>query len=129
MLADRSAISIANSETGHHAPQTDCFDHPHQPKEQCEGESKNPLMSASNTHWSFRLGDARWWISAMASRARRPGRNPYEQGWKSASRIGSSTSFRAACTTRSRTVGMPSRRLLPPGLGIIRSRTGKGANA
>jgi hypothetical protein len=50
--------------------------------------------------------------------ARRPGRNPYEQGWKSTSRIGSSTSFRAAaCTTRSPTVGMPSRRRLPPGLG------------
>ena len=43
--------------------------------------------------------------------------------------MGSSTSLSAACTTRSRTVGMPSRRRLPPGLGIIRSRTGTGRNA
>jgi hypothetical protein len=64
----------------------------------------------------------------MASWARRPGRNPYEQGWKSASKIGSSTSLSAACTTRSVTVGMPSRRLLPPGLGINRSRAGRGRN-
>src|SRR6266487_3369549 len=41
----------------------------------------------------------------MASWARRPGRKPYEHGRKSASKIGSSTSFSAACTTRSRTVG------------------------
>jgi hypothetical protein len=64
----------------------------------------------------------------MASWARRLGRNPYEQGWKSASKIGSSTSLSAACTTRSATVGIPSRRLLPPGLGISRSRTGRGRN-
>ena len=49
-----------------------------------------------------------------------------EHGLKSASKIGSSTSFRAACTTRSRAVGMPSRRSLPVALGIIRSRTGSG---
>ena len=52
---------------------------------------------------------------------------PYEHGSKSASKIGSSTSFKDACTTRSATVGIPSRRRLrDPGLGIIRSRTGSG---
>jgi hypothetical protein len=64
----------------------------------------------------------------MASWARRPGRKPYEHGWKSASKIGSSTALRAAWTTRSRTVAMPNRRRLPPGLGIITSRTASGWN-
>ena len=41
----------------------------------------------------------------MASCARRFGRNPYEHGWKSASKMGSSTSFRLAWTTRSAIVG------------------------
>jgi len=62
----------------------------------------------------------------MASRAPRLGRNPYEEGWKPASKMGSSTSLSAACTTRSRTVAMPSRRSLPLALGIIRSRTRDG---
>jgi hypothetical protein len=70
------------------------------------------------------------WISAIASCARRLGRNPYETGKKSASKRGSSTSFNAAWTTRSATVGIP--RLLtfpdPPGFGILRSRTGSGRN-
>ena len=65
----------------------------------------------------------------MASCARRPGRNPYEKGWKSSSKMGSSTILSAACTTRSRTVGMPSRRNLPLALGIILSRTGWGWNS
>jgi hypothetical protein len=34
--------------------------------------------------------------------------------------------LRAACTTRSRTVAIPSRRCLPPRLGISRSVTGAG---
>lgn len=33
----------------------------------------------------MRLGEARRWISAIASCARRRGRNPYEHGWKPAS--------------------------------------------
>jgi hypothetical protein len=45
--------------------------------------------------------------SAIASCARRLGRNPYEHGWKSASKMGSSTSFRLAWTTRSAMVGIP----------------------
>jgi hypothetical protein len=47
---------------------------------------------------------------------------------KSASKIGSSSSLSAACTTRSATVAIPSRRTFPPRLGIRRSRTGRGAN-
>jgi hypothetical protein len=47
-------------------------------------------------------------------------------GSRSASKIGSSTSFAAVCTTRSRIVGMPSGRSPPPGLGIITRRTGWG---
>ena len=49
-------------------------------------------------------------------------------GWKSASKIGSSTSFSAACTTRSVTVGMPNARSFPLALGIITCRTGAGVN-
>ncbi len=68
-------------------------------------------------------------ISAIASCARRRGRKPFEHGWKSASKIGSNTSFTDACTTRSATTGIPSlRRLFVPGFGIIRSRTGRGWN-
>ncbi len=37
---------------------------------------------------------------------------------KSASKIGSNTSFNAACTTRSATVGMPSLRIFPPPAGL-----------
>src|SRR5918995_484635 len=58
----------------------------------------------------------------MASWARRFGRKPYEDGWKSASKIGSSTSFNEACTIRSAVVGtMASYCLLgrgPWGLGL-----------
>ena len=66
--------------------------------------------------------------SRRSRRARGVGRNPYEHGWKSASKMASRTSFSAACTTRSRTVGIPSRRGLPLALGIIRCRTGSGSN-
>jgi len=45
---------------------------------------------------------------------------------RSASKIGSTTSFAAVCPTRSRMVGMPSGRSLPPGFGIIARRTGRG---
>ena len=47
-------------------------------------------------------------------------------GQKSASKIGSSTSFAACCATRSRTVGMPSGRTPPSGFGMPRRRTGEG---
>ena len=92
---------------------------------ECEISSKQAVMSPSSTH-SYVL-DARKRVSAMASCARRLGLKPYEHDTKSASKIGSSTSFKDACTTRSATVGIPSRRRLrDPGLGIIRSRTGSG---
>ena len=48
---------------------------------------------------------------------------------KSASKMGSRTSFKAACTTRSVTVGMPNLRSLPLALGIITCRTGTGLNS
>jgi len=48
------------------------------------------------------------------------GRNPNEQGTKSASNKGSITNFTAICTTRSFTVGMPNGRVFPgcPGFGM-----------
>lgn len=49
--------------------------------------------------------------------ARRPGRNPYDEELKPGSKIGSSTSFSAAWTTRSLAVGMPRRRSFPLVLG------------
>ena len=86
--------------------------------------SKHASMSASSTHlYAF---DVKWWISATASCARRFGRNPYEHGSKSASKMGSITSFKAACTTRSATVGMPRLRSFPLALGIITCRTSTG---
>ena len=59
-------------------------------------------ISASKTQWYALVPEARRWISAIASCVRRFGRNPYEHGRKSASKIGSSTSFRLVWTTRSR---------------------------
>jgi hypothetical protein len=47
---------------------------------------------------------------------------------KSASNMGSSTSFNAACTTRSAVVGIPSERTFPFALGIVFSRTRCGTN-
>ena len=55
-----------------------------------------------------------------------PRTEPEEQSRKSASKIGSSTSSAAVCTTRSRTVGMPSGRSRPSGLGMYTRRTGCG---
>ena len=66
------------------------------------------------------------WISAIASCARRFGRNPYEHGWKSASKMGSSTSLSDAWTTRSATVAIPSLRSFPFFFGIITCRTCNG---
>ena len=59
-------------------------------------------------------------IAPSAIRAVLFGRNPKEQGRKSASNKGSITSFTAICTTRSFTVGMPNGRVFPgcPGFGI-----------
>jgi hypothetical protein len=55
------------------------------------------------------------------------GRNPNEHGRKSASKIGSSTIFTAACTIRSRTEGIDSgRRSSLPGFGMNTRRAGNG---
>jgi len=86
-------------------------------------------MSASKTQWYLLDPEDRWWISAIASCARRLGRNPYEHGTKSASKMGSSTALRLAWTTRSATVGIPSLRSLPLALGIITCRTSTGRNS
>jgi hypothetical protein len=59
--------------------------------------------------------------------ADRLGPNPNERSSTSASKIGSSTILSAACTTRSRTVGIDSGRCsLPPGLGRNTRRAGSG---
>ena len=64
----------------------------------------------------------------MASWARLRGRKPYDDGWKSASKIGSSTNFSDACTIRSAIVGIPNQRTLPLLLGIDFCRTRSGTN-
>ena len=84
-------------------------------------------MSDSSTH-SYLLV-VKMWISAIASCARRLGRNPYEHGLKSASKMGSSTSFRLAWTTRSAMVGIPRLRSFPFAFGIITCRTSTGRNS
>jgi hypothetical protein len=55
--------------------------------------------------------------------AARRGRKPYEHGRKSASNIGSNTSFAAACAMRSLTVGIPSGRFFPSAFGMYRLMT------
>jgi len=55
-------------------------------------------------------------------------RNPYDEDWKSTSKMGSNTNFRTACTTRSATVGIPSLPNLPLAFGIITCRTSTGRN-
>ncbi len=56
----------------------------------------------------------------------RLGRKPYEHEWKSASKIGSSTSVAAICATRSRTVGIPNGRCRPSAFGMYRRLTAQG---
>jgi len=81
-------------------------------------------MSASST-WLLPRAPSLLSVS-RASVALRFGRKPYDDGRKSASKIGSSTSFAAICTTRSRIVGMP-RGLCPPSpFGMYRRKTGFG---
>jgi hypothetical protein len=66
-------------------------------------------------------------MSCRASCAERFGRKPNEHGSKSASKSGSITVFRAACTIRSRTVGIESgRRSCEPGFGMKTRRAGSG---
>jgi hypothetical protein len=81
-------------------------------------------MSASST-WLYPFAPSFLSVS-RASVALRLGRKPYELGRKSASKIGSSTSFAAICTTRSRTVGIPSGRFFPSAFGMYRRSTATG---
>ena len=65
--------------------------------------------------------------TCRASCGDRRGRNPKLHGRKSASKTGSSTIFTAACTMRSRTVGIDSgRRSAVPGFGMSTRRAGNG---
>ena len=81
-------------------------------------------MSASSTWCPSRAPRTRNVSSACV--ALRRGRKPYDEGRKSASKIGVSTSVTAICTTRSRIVGIPSGRCRPSALGMYRRRTGCG---
>ncbi len=92
----------------------------------CEISSKQAVMSASKTHSYPLFPEVKWWISAIASCARRRGRNPYEHGLKSASEIGSNTSFAAACTILSAVVGNAERASLAAWLGDIHPLDGPG---
>jgi hypothetical protein len=78
-------------------------------------------MSASRTWLPPRALSLRRVSNACV--ALRLGRKPYEHGRKSASKIGSSTSFAAICATRSRTVGMPSGLFFPSAFGMYRRST------
>ena len=82
-------------------------------------------MSVSTTHRLPRQDSSI--KTCKASCAERLGRNPKEQSSMSASKIGSSTILAAACTIRSRTVGIDSgRRSLLPGLGMNTRRAANG---
>ena len=86
--------------------------------------SKNLARSTSTT---TRLPDWTYARAALtASCARRPGRNPWLCSLKVGSIRGCSTCSSACWISRSITVGMPSSRWLPSGLGIITLRTGLG---
>ena len=65
-------------------------------------------------------------LQGLHCTALRFGRKPYETARKSASKMGSNTSVTAICTTRSRTVGIPSGRRRPSAFGMYRRRTGGG---
>src|SRR6266487_4364089 len=86
--------------------------------------SKNLWMSISTTYRCRRPPRRR--IASSASVALFFGRKPYEQVLKSASKIGSTTTLAAACTTRSRTVGIPNGRCVPSVFGMYCRLTGCG---
>jgi hypothetical protein len=71
------------------------------------------------------------WLSGLPSDVGRAKVHPYEHGRKSASKIGSSTSFRDAWTTRSRAVGTVASycgpfRLCGLGFDVVREFVGVG---
>ena len=85
--------------------------------EQYEDDSKYFEMSASSTHCFPSMAPPR--TACRASWAQRPGRNPCEQGRKSASYTGSSSITIALCATLSSNVGMPRGRLVPSAFGDV----------
>src|SRR5215217_5323396 len=91
----------------------------------CGIASKQLAISVSTTQRRPRQDSSMG--TCRASCADRLGRNPKEQSSMSASKIGSSTILTAACTTRSRTVGIDNGRCSPlPGLGMNTRRAGSG---
>jgi hypothetical protein len=81
------------------------------------------------------MSASRTWLPPLAPSIRkassapvalRRGRNPNELSQKLASKTGSTTSFVAIWTTRSRTAGMPSGLLLPSAFGMYRLSTALG---
>ncbi len=85
--------------------------------------SKSPLISNSSTQ-SYRQHRRR--VCASASCADRPGRYPYESGWKRGSTNGSTVSLTTVYAIRSATVGTPRIRTPPDFLGISTAWTGGG---
>ena len=85
---------------------------------------KKLRMSNSTTNWHPTMNPVL--SRSIACVADRLGRNPNEHGRKSASNTGSSTILAACCATLSRTVGMPSGRLLPSGFGMSTRLAGAG---
>ena len=81
-------------------------------------------MSASTTQLPPRFTPTR--SCSIAWCALRFGLNPWELSRKSASKTGSSTTFAAACTTRSRMAGIPNGLWRPSALGMYTRRTGCG---
>ena len=89
-------------------------------------EPKQSEISASSTQSApllavLRTTSRAWWADFF-------GRNPKEQGRKSASKIGSRTILAAVIATRSRKHGIESGLVLPgcPGLGMFTRRRGLG---
>src|ERR1019366_7439914 len=91
----------------------------------CHGMvSKNFRMSRSITQ-SF--SQHRCLQAATASSAERPGRQPWESGWKTCSAFASITPATTVCATLSATAGTPGILVPPPcGFGISTARTGGG---
>ena len=91
----------------------------------CGIDSKHEAISVSTTQRRPRHASSM--RTCKASWAVFFGRNPNEHGNMSASKIGSMTSLRAACTMRSPTAGIDSGRCsADPGLGIHTRRAGSG---
>lgn len=86
-------------------------------KPECAIASKQLAMSVSTTQRRPRQDSSM--STCRASCGDRSGPNPNEQSAMSASKIGSSTIFAAACTIRSRTEGIDNGRCsVPPGSGM-----------